>query len=155
MITNKLIREAARDSKHSSLQGLEKVTAPMDEWEAAQKAANRFERMLTGEIPYLNLHGNKLENMYSAIAWVRLCRTISTFTKGMVCVRMTIEGKSNREIEMATGLCGGSIASYRGWNSVYAYHVGDMLTEKGKTPEPRSRNLQSLFSMGLTSNGIL
>jgi hypothetical protein len=142
MIT-KLIHEVLRDSKHPSQRGWEKEVAQMTEWEAAQKAANRIEQMLAGEIP-LNIDGNKLPNMYSPFAWIRICRPVSTLTKGMVCVRMTIEGKSNSEIEMATGLCGGSIASYKGWNSLYTYHVGDLLAEKA--PEQRNRNLRSLFS---------
>jgi uncharacterized protein YerC len=146
---NKLIREAARDSKHSSLQGLEKEAAQMVEWEVAQNAAYKLVQMLTDANSYVNRNDNKL-NMYSPIAWVRLCGTISTLTAGMMCVRMTIEGKTNREIETATGLCSGSIASYRGWNTVYAYRVEQMLAEKGKNPEQRSRALQSLFSTGVT-----
>src|ERR1039457_1918624 len=111
MITKNLIRDAVRDSMRSSPQNAENITAPMDEWEATQKAADRIERMLTGKIFYVNHNGSKPQNMYSAIAWVRLCRTIRTLTKGMVCVRMSSEGKSNREIETATGLCGGTIAT--------------------------------------------
>src|ERR1017187_6323798 len=107
MITKNLIREAIHDSIHSSPQGLEKVTALMDEWEAAQIAADRIEQMLAGEIP-LNIAGSKLQNMYSPFAWIRLRHAVSTLTKGMVCVRMTVEGKSNQEIETATGVCGGS-----------------------------------------------
>jgi hypothetical protein len=149
VITNKLIRDVVRDSKNSGPQGLEKEAAQMTEWEAAQNAAYKLVQMLTDENSYVNRNDNKL-NMYSPIAWVRLCGAISTLTSGVMCVRMTIEGKSTREIETATGLCSGSIASYRGWNTVYAYRVGRMLAEKGKNPEQRSRALQSLFSTGVT-----
>jgi len=44
---------------------------PVVEWATARTAARRLEGILTDEITYLT-EGNKLQNVYSPIAWVRL-----------------------------------------------------------------------------------
>jgi hypothetical protein len=122
---------------------------PVVEWATARTAARRLEGILTDEITYLT-EGNKLQNVYSPIAWVRLCRTISTLTAGMVSMRMTFEGKSTPEIAAATGIRSGSIAAFKAWNTMYARDVQKMLAAKGKTEEQRNRDLEFLNSIGVT-----
>jgi len=64
------------------------------EWKKAKEAADKFEAMLASEVAYLT-HGDKLKNVYSPIAWVRLCRMLHTLTYGMACMRLVFEGKTN------------------------------------------------------------
>jgi hypothetical protein len=51
------------------------------EWQKAREAADHLTGMLADEVSYLT-DGDKLKNVYSHIAWIRLCRAISTLTDG-------------------------------------------------------------------------
>jgi hypothetical protein len=48
---------------------------PTVEWDKAREAAAKLEAMLSDEMSYLT-NGNKLQNVYSPVAWVRLCRLL-------------------------------------------------------------------------------
>ena len=122
---------------------------PQMEWERARQAANRMEEMLADEISYLT-HGGKLKNVYSPVAWIRLCRTIRTLTSGMVVMRLTFEDKSNDEICQITGLTGQTVAAYKAWNTMYARDIQKMLAVRGKTEVQRKRDLEFLTSIGVS-----
>ena len=121
---------------------------PTVEWDKAKKAAAKLELMLSDEIAYLT-QGNKLRNVYSPIAWVRLCRTMATLTAGMACNRLAAEGKTNQEIREATGVSVGSIAAFKAWNTMYTRDVEKLLAVKGKTEVQRERDLDFLSSIGV------
>lgn len=46
---------------------------PQVEWEKARQAAAKLESLLSDEVAYL-IEGNKIKNVYSPVAWVRMCR---------------------------------------------------------------------------------
>jgi uncharacterized protein YerC len=122
---------------------------PEVEWDTAREAAERLMEMLVDEVGYLT-HGGNLKNVYSPIAWIRLCRAISTLTNGMSVMRLVSEGKSNEEIARITGLPNMTIAAYKAWNTMYARGVEKALAAKGKTEEQRKRDVEFLFSIGVT-----
>jgi hypothetical protein len=122
---------------------------PIVEWEAAQKATHRLQRMLADEITYL-IEDKKGENAYPLSAWVRLCRTISTLTAGMACVRLTREGRNNTEIAAVTGLHNNSIAAYKAWNTIYGCDAEKTLLPLWWDDERRNREIEFLRSIGMT-----
>lgn len=128
---------------------------PQIEWEKARVAAEKLESLLSDEVAYL-IEGNKIKNVYSPMAYVRICRMLHTLTYGMAVMRMVYEGKTNAEITKATGLLGTVIAAYKAWNTMYSDMIGKMLVARGKTEEARKRDLEFLASIGVTledSNG--
>ena len=122
---------------------------PHVEWEKARDAAVKLESLLSDEIAFLS-EGNKIKNVYSPVAWVRMCRMLHTLTYGMAVMRMVHEGKTNAEITKATGMPGTVIAAYKAWNTMYSDMVGGMLAARGKTEEARKRDLEFLASIGVS-----
>ena len=122
---------------------------PQVEWERAREAAAKLESLLSDEVAYL-IEGNKIKNVYSPVAWVRMCRMLYTLTCGMAVMRMVYEGKANAEITKATGLPVTVIAAYKAWNTMYSDMVGSMLAARGKTEEARKRDLEFLASIGVS-----
>ena len=128
---------------------------PQVEWEKAREAAAKLESLLSDEVAYLT-EGNRIKNVYSPVAWVRMCRMLHTLTYGMTVMRMVFEGKTNAEITTATGLPVTVIAAYKAWNTMYGDMVGGMLAARGKSEKARKRDLEFLASIGVTledSNG--
>lgn len=122
---------------------------PQVEWEKAREAAAKLESLLSGEVAYL-IEGNKIKNVYSPVAWVRMCRMLHTLTYGMAVMRMVYEGKTNAEITKATGLPATVIAAYKAWNTMYSDKVEAMLAARGKTEKARKRDLEFLASIGVS-----
>jgi hypothetical protein len=118
------------------------------EWQKAREAADHLTGMLADEVSYLT-DGDKLKNVYSPIAWIRLCRAISTLTAGMAVMRLVFEGKTNEEIQQTTGLPRTIIAAYKAWNTMYSRGVKKVLAANGKTEEQRKRDLEFLASIGV------
>lgn len=118
------------------------------EWEKARNAADRLTGVLADEVLYLT-DGDKLKNVYSPIAWIRLCRAISTLTAGMAVMRLVFEGKTNEEIQQTTGLPRTTIAAYKAWNTMYSRGVEKVLAANGKSEEQRKRDLEFLASIGV------
>jgi len=118
------------------------------EWDKARDAADHLTKVLSDEVSYLT-DGDKLRNVYSPIAWIRLCRTISTLTAGMAVMRLVSEGKTNDEIRQATGLPQTTVAAYKAWNTMYSRGVEKALAATGKTEEQRKRDLEFLASIGV------
>jgi hypothetical protein len=118
------------------------------EWKKARDAAERLTGMLADEVSYLT-DGDKLKNVYSPIAWIRLCRAIATLTAGMAVMRLVFEGKTNDDIQQMTGLPRTIIAAYKAWNTMYSRAVRKVLAAKGKTEEQRKRDLEFLASNGV------
>ena len=128
---------------------------PKVEWEKAKQAAEKLESLLSDEIAYL-VEGNKIKNVYSPVAWVRMCRMLHTLTYGMAAMRLVYEGKTNAEIQLAIGLPSNSTAAYKAWNTNYAKMLNTMFAARGKTEAARKRDLEFLASIGVTledSNG--
>jgi len=122
---------------------------PQVEWEKARDAATKLESLLSDEVAYL-IEGNKIKNVYSPMAWVRMCRMLNTLTYGMSVMRMIYEGKNNAEIREATGLPTTVIAAYKAWNTMYSDKLGSMLAARGKTDEARKRDLEFLALIGVS-----
>ena len=122
---------------------------PQVEWEKAKDAAAKLESLLSDEVAYL-IEGNKIKNVYSPVAWVRMCRMLHTLTYGMAVMRMVYEGKTNPEISKATGLPTTVIAAYKAWNTMYSDMIGSMLAARGKTAKSRQRDLEFLKSIGVS-----
>jgi uncharacterized protein YerC len=133
---------------HDKCDEIQARIEPTVEWDEAREAVAKLQAMLSEGMAYLS-NGSRRKNVYSRIAWLRLCRLLSTLTAGMVCMRLVSEGKSNREIQQMTGLSIASIAAYKGWNTMYSCVVEDLLAPKGKTEEQRERDLESLASIGV------
>jgi hypothetical protein len=104
------------------------------------------------------LGSDAIKNAYSPSAWIRLSLILRSVTRGMAIIRMHASGKSQAEIEAATGCTSTEIAAYKAWNTMYASGLGlkiqpPVVGKNGKVSKKRQAKYDSDIAF-LKSCGI-
>lgn len=82
------------------------------DWLAAERGISDMIATLRTELADLRTN-TAIQNAYSPITWVKLCRQIQHVRKGMTCVRLASEGKTTEEIGKLTGIHSHRIGAFR------------------------------------------
>ena len=123
------------------------------EWDQARAAAFDLTRKLGGEVAELKSL-LQMQDAYSPIAWMSICRQLQVVTDGMTVMRLLAEGKTSEQITQETGIFPGSIAAYKAWNTMYSRSVSQSaerrITLRGRNEAEQRRDADFLRSCGIS-----
>jgi hypothetical protein len=128
------------------------------EWSQARQAAIEMANKLSGEVTELQSLASGMQDAYSPVAWLNICRHLQMVTDGMRVMRLHAQGKTNREITAATGIPNGTIAAFKAWNTTYsrtiAEHAQRTIALKGRTQSEQRADAEFLRACGIALDVI-
>lgn len=141
---------AASGNPHTKEKIKEEKMKVLDQvdWSQAQAAIGQMIDTLRGELDNLQ-SDTKIQNAYSPVTWVKLCREIQHVREGMTCVRLAVEGKRTEEISMLTGVHPQRIAAFRAWNTIWKRAIERNLTIKFRNEQELQADISFLRGIGI------
>lgn len=121
------------------------------DWLTAERGINDMIATLRNELADLRTN-TTIQNAYSPVTWVKLCRQIQHVREGMTCVRMASEGKTTEEIGKLTGIDSHRIGAFRAWNTIWKRAIERVLTIKFRNEQERQSDIEFLRSIGIAVN---
>ena len=135
------------DNKQEKIQERVEIS-PAVEWQKARAGIEELRRLLDSEVIRLSRNSD-IQNAYSPITWVKLCRQIRHVTEGMMAVRLASEGKPTAVIKAMTGIRTARIGAFKAWNTRWRKAIKHFLTIQWRKQEERIADIAFLKSIGI------